>query len=383
MSVSTRPLSTEQLRRYSRQVILEEVGVGGQRRLLESRVLIVGAGGLGSPSALYLAAAGVGTLGIVDGDEVDLTNLHRQILHYTRDLGRPKTQSARRTIEEINPDVTVVPFQTTLTRENALDILKDFDVIVNGSDTFPTRYLVNDACVLLQRPLVDASVLRWEAQFTVYLPGRGCYRCLFPTPPPPGAVPSCAEAGVIGAVAGFVGTLQAIETIKILLGRGDVLVNRLLLCDALEGRIRTLRWSRNPHCPACGDRPTIHELIDYEQFCGLPGRHAAEAVAPAIVEVSPEEAARLVDEEGACLVDVREPWEWDLVRIPGAILIPKGEVAARVSEIPQGRPVVVCCATGRRSAETTAWLRARGYERAVNLAGGITAWTNAQLPVEP
>ncbi|MDR7469939.1 MAG: molybdopterin-synthase adenylyltransferase MoeB [Armatimonadota bacterium] len=382
MSVTTHLLSNEQLQRYSRQVILAEVGVGGQRRLLDSKVLIIGAGGLGSPAALYLAAAGVGTLGIVDGDRVDLTNLHRQILHHSRDLGRPKTQTARRTIEEINPDVTVIPFQTTLTRANALDILKDFDVILNGSDNFPTRYLVNDACVLLGRPLVDASVLRWEAQFTVYLPGRGCYRCLFPTPPPPGAVPSCAEAGVIGAVAGFMGTLQAIEAVKILLGKDEVLVNRLLLFDALEGRMSTLRWSRNPHCPVCGDRPTIHQLIDYEQFCGVPGRHAAEAVAPAVVEVSVEEAARLVQEEGAFLLDVREPWEWGLVRIPGAVLIPRGQVAARVSEIPRDPPVVVYCAVGQRSAEITLWLRERGYQRAVNLAGGITAWAKAQLPVE-
>ncbi len=384
MSVTTRLLTSEQLQRYSRQVILEEVGVAGQRRLLDSSVLVVGAGGLGCPACLYLAAAGVGTLGIVDGDRVDLTNLHRQILHFTHDLGRPKTQSARRTLEDVNPDVTVTPFQTTLTRDNALDIIRGFDMVVNGSDNFPTRYLVNDACVLLARPLVDASVLRWEAQFTVYLPGRGCYRCLFPAPPPPGAVPSCAEAGVIGALAGFMGTLQAIETIKVLLGQPDVLVNRLLLFDALEGQVRTLRWHRNPDCPVCGDRPTIRDLIDYDQFCGVPGRHAAaEAAAPPVVEASPEEAARLVQEDGAFLLDVREPWEWEVVRIPGAVLIPKGQVPERYSEIPPGRPVVVYCAVGQRSAEIAVWLQAHGHPRAFNLAGGITAWTNAQLPVEP
>lgn len=385
MSVAARLLTDEQMQRYSRQIILGEVGVAGQRRLLDSRVLIVGAGGLGSPSSLYLAAAGVGTLGIVDGDRVDLSNLHRQVLHHTHDLGRPKTQSARRTLEDINPDVTVIPHQTVLTRDNALEIIRDYHVVVNGSDNFPTRYLVNDACVLLGKPMVDASILRWEGQFTVFLPGRGCYRCLFPSPPPPGAVPSCAEAGVIGAVAGFMGTLQAVETVKLLLGQGEVLANRLLIFDALEGSLRTVRWSRNPDCPVCGDRPTIRELIDYEEFCGVPGRHAAPAAhveAPA-AEVSAEEAARLVRDEGAFLLDVREPWEWEISRIPGAVLIPKAQVAERVGEIPTDRTVVVYCAVGQRSAEITGLLRERGYGSAVNLAGGIVAWTNAQLPVEP
>ncbi|HXF83499.1 MAG TPA: molybdopterin-synthase adenylyltransferase MoeB, partial [bacterium] len=261
-------LSDEQMERYSRQIILEELGVAGQRRLLESKVLIVGAGGLGSPAALYLAAAGVGTLGIVDGDRVDLTNLQRQVLHYTHDVGRPKTQSARRTLEDINPDITVRTYQTVLASDNALDIIRDYDVVVNGSDNFPTRYLVNDATVFLGKPLIDASILKWEGQATTFLPGRGCYRCLFPTPPPPGAVPSCAEGGIIGAVAGFMGTLQALEAIKVLLGRGDTLANRLLIFDALSGEIRTLRWNRNPSCPVCGEQPTITALIDYEAFCG-------------------------------------------------------------------------------------------------------------------
>ncbi|MDR7485129.1 MAG: molybdopterin-synthase adenylyltransferase MoeB [Armatimonadota bacterium] len=387
MAVGTRRataplLSKEQLTRYSRQVILEDVGVAGQRRLLESKVLVVGAGGLGSPSSLYLAAAGVGTLGIVDGDRVDLSNLHRQIIHFTHDIGRPKTQSAQRTLHDINPDVTVVPYQTTLTAENALEIIGPYDVVVNGSDNFPTRYLVNDACVLLRKPLVDASILKWEGQATVFLPGRGCYRCLFPTPPPPGTVPSCAEGGIIGAVAGYMGSLQAIETVKILLGVGETLANRLLLFDAASGEVRTLRWQRNPDCPACGDHPTITALIDYEAFCGLPGRaHAPAAEEGAIPEVDAEEARQMV-EAGAQLIDVREPWEWALAHIPGATLIPMGEVTARLSEIDPNRPAVVHCAVGARSAKVVEALRQAGYTKAVNLAGGIVEWTNRQFPTE-
>ncbi len=380
-------LDKEQLSRYSRQIILEEMGVAGQRRLLDSKVLVVGAGGLGSPVSLYLAAAGVGTLGIVDGDKVDLSNLHRQIVHYTHDIGRPKTQSARRTLEDINPDVTIIPFQTTLTSENAMEIIGQFDVVVNGSDNFPTRYLVNDACVLLGKPLVDASILKWEGQATVFLPGRGCYRCLFPTPPPPGAVPSCAEGGVVGALAGYMGTLQAIETVKILLGVGDTLANRLLIYDALETEVRTLRWKRNPDCPVCGDHPTITELIDYEAFCGLPGRSHApadpQAGAPSNVlpEVDPEEAQRLIA-GGGQLIDVREPWEWAMAHIPGATLIPMAEVRQRISEIDPNRPVVVHCAVGARSAKVVEELRQAGYTQVFNMAGGIMEWSNRQLPTE-
>ncbi|MGQ0550305.1 MAG: molybdopterin-synthase adenylyltransferase MoeB [Armatimonadota bacterium] len=376
-------LGKEQLTRYSRQIILEEMGVAGQRRLLDSKVLVVGAGGLGSPVSLYLAAAGVGTIGIVDGDKVDLSNLHRQIIHFTHDIGRPKTQSARRTLEDINPDVKVVPFQTTLTSENAMEIIAQFDVVVNGSDNFPTRYLVNDACVLLDKPLVDASILKWEGQATVFLPGRGCYRCLFPTPPPPGVVPSCAEGGIVGALAGYMGTTQAIETVKILLGVGDVLANRLLLYDALQGEVRTLRWKRNPECPVCGDHPTITQLIDYEEFCGLPGRAHAPASAPADIlpEVDPDEAQRLIA-SGAQLIDVREPWEWAMAHIPGATLIPMAEVPQRTSEIDPNRPVVVHCAVGARSAKVVETLLQAGYRQVYNMAGGITEWTNRQLPTE-
>jgi adenylyltransferase/sulfurtransferase len=373
-------LTEEQLQRYSRQIILEEVGVAGQRKLLNSRVLVVGAGGLGSPAALYLAAAGVGTIGIVDGDRVDLTNLHRQILHFNHDIGRPKTQSARRTLEDVNPDVRVVPHQTVLTSANALEILSQYDVIINGSDNFPTRYLVNDACVLLGKPLVDASILRWEGQATTFLPGRGCYRCLFPSPPPPGAVPSCAEAGIVGAVAGFMGTHQALEAIKILLGVGEILANRLLLFDALTGDIRFVRWSRNPDCPVCGDHPTLRELIDYEAFCGVPAHDRSVRVQPTPAEVSVAEVDGLL-REGAVLLDVREAWEVAQAHIEGMRWIPMGEVEARYQEIPKDRTVVVYCASGQRSGKVTQWLRERGYDRVFNLVGGIIAWQNAGRPV--
>lgn len=387
MAVQTGPaqaplLTREQMQRYSRQIILDEIGVIGQRRLLESKALVVGAGGLGSPAALYLAAAGVGTIGIIDGDRVELSNLHRQVLHATSDVGVPKTESAGRSLQRLNPDVRVLPFQTTLSSENALEILADFEIVVNGSDNFPTRYLVNDACVMLGKPLVDASILRWEGQATTFLPGRGCYRCLFPAPPPPGAVPSCAEGGVLGALAGFMGTLQAAEAVKILLGRGTTFANRLFIFDVLENEFRTVRWSKNPDCSVCGERPTIQALIDYEQFCGLPGRHAGNGADDVpVTEVEPEHARRLI-EQGAQLIDVREPWEWAQARIPGAVLIPKGEVAQRLTEIDPRRPVVIHCASGVRSADAVRVLLRSGYDNAVNLRGGINAWFNERLPVE-
>ena len=382
-------LTEEQMQRYARQIILDEVGVAGQRRLMDSKVLVIGAGGLGSPVLLYLAAAGVGTLGVVDGDRVDLTNLQRQILHYTHDVGRPKTQSARRTLEDLNPEITVIPHQTVLSSENALEIIRDYDLVINGSDNFPTRYLVNDACVFLGKPLIDASILKWEGQATAFLPGRGCYRCLFPTPPPPGTVPSCAEGGIIGAVAGFMGTLQSLEAVKVLLGRDDTLTNRLLIFDALSTEVRTLRWNRNPSCPVCGDRPTITELIDYEAFCGVPGTndHAAAAAEPVAIaeaprDISPEAAKAMVDRGEADLVDVRERWEWMTARIPGATLIPMSEIDRRIGEIASDRPVILYCAVGQRSAAVADALRERGHARAFNIAGGIVAWMNGQYPVE-
>jgi molybdopterin/thiamine biosynthesis adenylyltransferase/rhodanese-related sulfurtransferase len=374
-------LTAAQMERYSRQIILEEMGVEGQARLLRSSVLIIGAGGLGSPTALYLAAAGVGTLGIVDGDRVDLTNLHRQILHSTAAIGREKTDSARETLTAVNPDVRVVPYQAVLTSANALDVLRPYDVVVNGSDNFPTRYLVNDACVLLGKPLVDASILKWEGQATTFLPGRGCYRCLFPTPPPPGAVPSCAEGGILGALCGAMGSRQALETLKILLGVGETLANRLLIFDALEGETRVVRWSRNPACPVCGDAPTIRALIDYEQFCGMPAHDRQPAASP-VPQVSPEEAQRLLARGGVQLVDVREPWEYEDAHIADSRLIPLGDVPARYPEIDRATPAIVYCKSGGRSAKAVAFLQGQGYERVYNLTGGILAWGNAGLPVE-
>lgn len=267
------PFSEEQIRRYSRHIILPEVGGKGQKKLLGARVLLIGAGGLGSPAALYLAAAGVGTLGIVDFDEVDLSNLQRQLLHHTHDVGRPKVLSAAETIADINPDVKVIPYQVRLCSENIMGLIADYDIIVDGCDNFPTRYLVNDACVLGKKPNVHGSIFRFEGQAAVFLPGQGCYRCLYPAPPPPGMVPSCQEAGVLGVLPGVVGTIQAIETIKLILGIGDSLVGRLLLFDALEMEFREVCIRRDPNCPICGENPTIHQLIDYDDFCGLPANH--------------------------------------------------------------------------------------------------------------
>ncbi len=269
-----RTLSFDQIRRYQRQIIMPEVGSVGQRKLLEARVLLIGAGGLGSPAALYLAAAGVGTLGLVDFDVVDISNLHRQLLHGHKDLGRPKVESAADRLQDVNPDVRVIGFNAPITSENALEMIEQFDIVVNGSDNFPTRYLVNDACYFLRKPLVDGGIFRFEGQATVYLPGAGCYRCLYPAPPPPGAVPSCAEAGVLGVLPGVVGSIQAVETIKLILDQGSTLVNRLLLFDSLAMEFREVRLRRDPDCPVCGDEPTITELIDYEAFCGGPGASA-------------------------------------------------------------------------------------------------------------
>jgi sulfur-carrier protein adenylyltransferase/sulfurtransferase len=377
-------LTATQMDRYSRQIILEEMGIEGQARLLQSKVLIVGAGGLGSPTALYLAAAGVGTIGIVDGDQVDLTNLHRQILHATPALGRPKTESARETLHALNPDVTVVPYQTLLTSANALDVIASYDVVINGSDNFPTRYLVNDACVLLGKPLVDASILKWEGQATTFLPGHGCYRCLFPTPPPPGAVPSCAEGGILGALCGFIGSRQALEALKILLGVGETLANRLLIFDALEGETRVVRWNRNTACPVCGDQPTIRALIDYEQFCGMPAhdRPVSPAAQAPVPQVAPGQAKVMLDRGDVQLVDVREPWEYEEAHIEGCRLIPLGELPQRYGEIDPSAPVIVYCKSGGRSGKAVAFLTEQGYGKALNLAGGILAWANAQLPTE-
>jgi adenylyltransferase/sulfurtransferase len=376
-------LSSEELSRYSRHLALPDVGIAGQRRLRAARVLIVGAGGLGSPAALYLAAAGVGTLGLVDFDRVDATNLHRQILHGTSDVGRPKLDSARDRLGDVNPNVDVVTHEVRLTSVNALGILADYDVILDGTDNFATRYLVNDACVLLGKPNVYGSIFRFEGQASVFALGDGpCYRCLFPTPPPAGSVPSCAEGGVLGVLPGIVGTIQATEAIKLIVGIGESLAGRLLLLDTLAMRFHTVRIARDPACPACGTRE-ITQLIDYDEFCGAPQAGSPEPPRDANADVTVRELAdRLEAHEEFSLIDVREPYEWEIGRIPGARLIPLGTLPMAMSSIDATRDVVVYCRTGARSANAARQLRAAGF-RAANLVGGIHAWSDEVDPSIP
>ena len=376
-------LGADEVLRYSRHVIIPDVGLTGQRRLKNARVLLVGAGGLGSPLALYLAAAGVGTLGIVDFDVVDLTNLQRQILHGTKDVGRSKLDSATDHIRDVNPHVHVERFETRLSSANALDILRDFDVVVDGTDNFPTRYLTNDACVLLGKPNVYGSIFRFEGQASVFATADGpCYRCLFPEPPPPGLVPSCAEGGVLGVLPGLIGTIQATETIKLILGIGEPLIGRLLLVDALATRFHTVKLRRDPACPACGTR-TIRELVDYEEFCGIRSA-AAQQLADAVPEITPLELAeRLRRGDAIDLIDVREHHEWEIARIPGARLIPLATIAEAQSTLDDTRDIVVHCKGGVRSAKAVRQLRAAGFHRIWSLAGGITRWSEDVDPSIP
>jgi sulfur-carrier protein adenylyltransferase/sulfurtransferase len=380
-------LTSEEVQRYSRHLILPEVGVDGQRKLKAGRVLCVGAGGLGSPAALYLAAAGVGTLGVIDFDAVDMSNLQRQILHGTPDVGRSKLQSARDRLTALNPNVRVESHETALTSKNALDICRDYDIILDGTDNFATRYLVNDACVLLGKPNAYGSIFRFEGQASVFATKGGpCYRCLYPEPPPPGLVPSCAEGGVLGVLPGVIGTIQATETIKLILGSGGTLIGRLLLYDAWGMRFRELKLRRDVDCPVCGDKPTVRELIDYDQFCGV-APPAQPAATPPDFETTVLDLKRAIDSGGnPYILDVREPQEYQICRIPGSVLIPLGQVGARVPEIAaaaEGRPIVVQCKMGARSAKATQLLRERGLERAQNLKGGILAWIDQVDPKQP
>ncbi len=367
-------LSSDELRRYGRHLVLPDVGVEGQRRLKGGRVLLVGAGGLGSPVALYLAAAGVGTLGLIDFDVVDISNLQRQVVHGTSDVGRSKLDSARDRIHDVNPHVVVDTYQMRLTSANALDILADYDVIVDGTDNFATRYLVNDACVLLGRPNVYGSIFRFEGQASVFATDAGpCYRCLYPEPPPPGLVPSCAEGGVLGVLPGIVGTIQATEALKLLLGIGEPLVGRLLLIDALSARFRTVGLAKDPACPACGTRE-IRELIDYDEFCGTA---ATGAPAAGSLEMTPSELAdRLARGDELDVIDVREPHEWEIARIPGARLIPLGALPNAMSSLDPRREIVLHCHHGIRSARGAELLRSAGFTRVWNLAGGIERWSD-------
>ncbi|MEO7190297.1 MAG: molybdopterin-synthase adenylyltransferase MoeB [Vicinamibacterales bacterium] len=373
-------LNHDEVRRYSRHLIMPEVGVEGQRKIKKARVLCVGAGGLGSPAALYLAAAGVGTLGLVDFDAVDFSNLQRQILYSTEDVGRPKLRAAADRLRGLNPNIRVVGHETMLNSTNALDIFKDYDIIVDGADNFPTRYLTNDACVLLGKPNVYGSIFRFDGQISIFASKNGpCYRCLYPEPPPPGLVPSCAEGGVLGVLPGVVGTIQATEAIKLILGVGDPLIGRLLLFDALQMKFRTLKLQRDPACPVCGDHPTVTKLIDYEQFCGItPAVKAADAgTLPAELETTVGDLKRRLDNGEVFLLDVREPSEYDICRIEGSTLIPLGELSKRLGELPQGadaKDIVVQCKSGIRSAKAVNLLKQNGFTRVQNLRGGILEW---------
>jgi sulfur-carrier protein adenylyltransferase/sulfurtransferase len=378
----TTALNNDEILRYSRHLIMPEVGMEGQQKLKAARVLCVGAGGLGSPLALYLGAAGVGTLGIVDFDVVDYTNLQRQIIHSTADVGRKKLESAAEKLTAINPFLNIQTFETRLTSENALEIFRDFDIIADGTDNFPTRYLVNDACVLTGKPNVYGSIFRFEGQASVFATEEGpCYRCLYPEPPPPGLVPSCAEGGVLGILPGLVGVIQATEVIKLILGTGDPLIGRLLLVDALGMKFRELKLRKNPDCPACGTHPTVTKLIDYQEFCGIRGEE--KAVSNGVPEIQAEDLKRRLDKKDDIFVlDVREPHEYQICNL-GGYLIPLNDLPKRVNELDSSREIVVHCKMGGRSAKAVAFLQQAGFKKVLNLAGGITAWSDKVDPKVP
>ena len=378
-------LSNEEVLRYSRHLIMPEVGMEGQLKLKSSRVLLIGAGGLGAPLGLYLTAAGVGTIGLVDFDVVDFTNLQRQVIHGTRDVGRKKLDSAADRMQDINPFVNVVKHEVMLSSENALDLLRDYDIVIDGTDNFPTRYLVNDACVLLGKPNVYGSIFRFEGQCTVFAHQNGpCYRCLYPEPPPPGLVPSCAEGGVLGILPGLIGTMQATEAIKIIIGKGEPLVGRLVLFDALAMRFRELKLRKNPECPICGERRTIHQLIDYHEFCGIPRHEPPPAPGLTEWEIDPVEVKAKQDRgDRFVLIDVREPHEYQICKIPGSILIPLGEVPKRVHELNSADEIVAHCKSGMRSGKAVDFLRQAGFKRVKNMKGGILAWSDKVDPRVP
>jgi sulfur-carrier protein adenylyltransferase/sulfurtransferase len=378
----TATLTNDEILRYSRHLIMPEVGMAGQQKLKAARVLCIGAGGLGSPLTLYLAAAGVGTLGIVDFDVVDFTNLQRQIIHSTADVGRKKLDSAAEKLKAINPFINLKTFETRLTSENALELFRDFDIVADGTDNFPTRYLVNDACVLTGKPNVYGSIFRFEGQASVFATEEGpCYRCLYPEPPPPGLVPSCAEGGVLGILPGLVGVMQATEVIKLILGQGEPLIGRLLLIDALGMKFRELKLRKNPDCPACGTRPTITKLIDYNEFCGIRGEE--KPVETGIPEMQVEELKRRLEAgEDLYVLDVREPHEYQICNI-GGHLIPLGDLPKRVNELDSSREIVAHCRSGVRSAKAVGFLQQAGFKKVHNLAGGILAWADRVDPKMP
>ena len=375
-------LNKDEILRYSRHLILPEVGMEGQLKLKQAKVLMVGAGGLGAPLGLYLAASGVGRIGIVDFDVVDFTNLQRQVIHGTKDVGRKKLDSAADSMQDINPYMQVDKFDTAITSENALEIMRDYDMVIDGTDNFPTRYLINDACVLLKKPNVYGSIFRFEGQATVFATEGGpCYRCLYPEPPPPGLVPSCAEGGVLGILPGVIGLIQATETVKLILGIGQPLIGRLLLYDALNMKFRELKLRKNPECPICGDNRTIHELIDYQQFCGIP-QHQPEPIVQG--EIEPTEVKQKQDRgDKFVLVDVREPHEYQIAKIPGSILIPLGDLPKHLNEIDPNAEIVMHCKMGGRSARACDLLKQNGYTKVRNMKGGILAWSDKVDPSVP
>jgi sulfur-carrier protein adenylyltransferase/sulfurtransferase len=378
-------LSVDEVRRYSRHLIIPDVGKTGQRRLKNAKVLVVGAGGLGSPALMYLAAAGVGTLGIVDFDVVDESNLQRQIIHGQADIGRPKAVSAKESINQINPLVKVILHEERLDSDNAMQIFADYDLIIDGTDNFATRYLVNDACVLLGKPYVWGSIYRFDGQASVFWAEHGpCYRCLYPEPPPPGMVPSCAEGGVLGVLCATIGSIQVNEAIKVITGIGEPMVGRLMVYDALEMSFRSVKVRKDPECPVCGKNPTITELIDYEEFCGVVSEDAAQAVAGSTI--SARELKDMLDNgDNIFLVDVREPNEYEIVSIPGATLIPKGEFlsGAALERLPQDKRIVLHCKSGMRSAECLAVVKDAGFSDAVHVGGGVLAWISQVDPSLP
>ncbi len=381
-------LTKDEILRYSRHLIIPEVGIDGQQKLKAAKVLLIGAGGLGAPLGLYLSAAGVGRIGLVDFDVVDFTNLQRQVIHSTRDVGRNKIDSAAEKMQGINPNLEIVKHETALTSENALEILKDYDIVVDGTDNFPTRYLVNDACVLLGKPNVYGSIFRFEGQATIFATKGGpCYRCLYPEPPPPGLVPSCAEGGVLGILPGTIGLIQATEAVKLILGIGEPLIGRLLLYDALGMKFRELKLRRNPECPVCGEHPTIDKLIDYHQFCGVPSNAQSAPVQEAKVgegEIDVLELKQKIDRgDKFTLIDVREPHEYKICAIPGARLIPLGEFPRHVNEFSPEDDIVIHCRSGVRSAKACDVLRQAGFEHVRNVVGGILAWSDKVDPSVP
>ncbi|MEY2512124.1 MAG: sulfur-carrier protein adenylyltransferase/sulfurtransferase [Verrucomicrobiota bacterium] len=379
-------LTREEMARYSRHLILPEVNVDGQRRIKAARVLCIGAGGLGSPAALYLTAAGIGTLGLVDADQVDASNLQRQILYGTGDVGKPKLETARARLLEINPGIEIVRHDARLTSENATEIIAPYDLVIDGSDNFQTRYLSNDVCVFARKPNIYGSVFRFEGQASVFAPHLGgpCYRCLFPEPPPPGAAPSCAEAGVLGVLPGIIGLIQATEALKLILGAGETLAGRLLHFDALKMKFREFNLRRDPACPVCGDTPTIFEPIDYDQFCAGPAEDDWFAAPAGVPTISVRELKTKIDmKEPLALIDVREPYEYEIARIDGSRLIPLGELETHVSELPRTGTLVLQCHSGGRSEHAVRILQEAGFENALNLVGGIDAWSVEVDPAVP